>query len=517
MEEGGAAYEMQGEEAQTKELQSQKARIVAQMMPARVPRSTTESPFEDAENVPAPALETAQGSSGSAVATTPTPAAPKVNGFDAAAETLCAAFDVFSQGLLFRDPSDDVDMPDSLHPGSTTVTNMVWAMHSQMARHFNYISSRHQGMVYVRRNHTVVDYPEELKSKVYLLKHFEGYIMGKLYGDYEYTFTDLQRTNHDVLQIILSAQGLAIAHIDKNYVLTRWTLSQVMAQALLPPSSDAEQAKFTQRLLDKLRYCKEVLLSIRNASASASSGGGSENGGGHCTARIHSIAKMYDLIGPSDLHDPRYHYIHPIPHTFFLSLTSLSLSGIGAAIHTFLVRCGGDSESPLPSLSYRSSINMGDVSNQVLDSFEAHQKYRYFRILVIGRANAGKTTLLKRVCNTTEEPCIYDEKSNSLVSFLLSHSRSSLITQWKFSWNRLRSAASTTSIAHSPFASNPQFIFHDSPGFETGDERQLKKVQSFIEERARATEVDDQASRHLVLLYTEYIEIPPGSRKEVLR
>jgi len=28
----------------------------------------------------------------------------------------------------------------------------------------------------------------------------------------------------------------------------------------------------------------------------------------------------------------------------------------------------------------------------------------HFRILVMGRANAGKTTLLKRVCNTTEDP-----------------------------------------------------------------------------------------------------------------
>ncbi|KAH8978342.1 kinase-like domain-containing protein [Lactarius akahatsu] len=341
-EEGGAGYEMQGEEARTKELQSQKARIVAQMVPAQVPRSTTESPFEDAENVPAPVLETAQGERrvrvrtkeaqavlGGAVATTPTPAAPKVNGFDAAAETLCAAFDAFSQGLLFRDPSDDVDMPEervfiaswvdycnkygmgyALTDGSVGVhfndsTTLVLAADKQ---HFDYISSRRQGTVYVRKNYTVADYPEELKSKVYLLKHFEGYIMGKLYGDYEYTFSDLQRTkcmhfvqkylrmkhvivfklSHDVLQfnfydhskIILSAQGLAIAHIDKNYVLTRWTLSQVMAQALVPPSSDAEQAKFAQRLLDKLRYCKEVLLSIRNASASAGSGGSSENGGG---------------------------------------------------------------------------------------------------------------------------------------------------------------------------------------------------------------------------------------------
>ncbi|KAH9053330.1 hypothetical protein EDB87DRAFT_1651758 [Lactarius vividus] len=95
---------------------------------------------------------------------------------------------------------------------------------------------------------------------------------------------------------------------------------------------------------------------------------------------------------------------------------------------------------------------MGDVSSQVSASFEAREKYRYFRILVIGRANAGKTTLLKRVCNTTEEPCIYDEKSNSL--------RGIHDIDRPFA-----------------FASNPH---------------QLKKVQSFIEKRAKSTKVDDQ-------------------------
>ena len=44
-----------------------------------------------------------------------------------------------------------------------------------------------------------------------------------------------------------------------------------------------------------------------------------------------------------------------------------------------------------------------------LDPYDFRAKYNYFRILVIGRANAGKTTLLQRVCNTTEDPCIYDE------------------------------------------------------------------------------------------------------------
>jgi hypothetical protein len=52
------------------------------------------------------------------------------------------------------------------------------------------------------------------------------------------------------------------------------------------------------------------------------------------------------------------------------------------------------------------------------EAAELRAKYTHFRILVIGRANAGKTTLLKRVCNTTEEPSIYDEDEN-LVSYPL--------------------------------------------------------------------------------------------------
>jgi GTPase SAR1 family protein len=32
-----------------------------------------------------------------------------------------------------------------------------------------------------------------------------------------------------------------------------------------------------------------------------------------------------------------------------------------------------------------------------------------FRVLVIGRANAGKTSILQRVCDTTESPMIYRE------------------------------------------------------------------------------------------------------------
>jgi GTPase SAR1 family protein len=30
-----------------------------------------------------------------------------------------------------------------------------------------------------------------------------------------------------------------------------------------------------------------------------------------------------------------------------------------------------------------------------------------FRVLIIGRANAGKTSILQRVCDTTESPEVY--------------------------------------------------------------------------------------------------------------
>ena len=41
-------------------------------------------------------------------------------------------------------------------------------------------------------------------------------------------------------------------------------------------------------------------------------------------------------------------------------------------------------------------------------------KFQQFRILVIGRANAGKTTILRKVCNTTGDPTIFDPEGNKV-------------------------------------------------------------------------------------------------------
>ena len=142
-----------------------------------------------------------------------------------------------------------------------------------------------------------------------------------------------------------------------------------------------------------------------------------------------------------------------------------------------------------------------------LDPYKLRKKYTCFRILVIGRANAGKTTLLQRVCNTTEDPCIYDDNKN-LVSiqrlddeFCFQH--------FQLAWTYLSGTPLTIDIYYCiwpnsyqrgihdinrPFAfkSNPGFIFHDSPGFETGDKKQLQEVLSFMKKKAKATDTGDQ-------------------------
>ena len=42
------------------------------------------------------------------------------------------------------------------------------------------------------------------------------------------------------------------------------------------------------------------------------------------------------------------------------------------------------------------------------------------------------------------------------------------------------------------FETNPGFIFHDSRGFEAGGDRELKLVQEFIAQRAKAKDVKEQ-------------------------
>jgi len=48
------------------------------------------------------------------------------------------------------------------------------------------------------------------------------------------------------------------------------------------------------------------------------------------------------------------------------------------------------------------------------NAIEIRAKCRHFRVLIIGRANAGKTTILKKVCQTTDNPRIYDPRGTEV-------------------------------------------------------------------------------------------------------
>ncbi|KAH7344487.1 kinase-like domain-containing protein [Rhizoctonia solani] len=251
----------------------------------------------------------------------------RVNTFDAVELTLAAAFEGKDAGRVWRNPSLDtglsrpkvfivswVDycnkygMGYALADGSVGVhfndsTSIVLAPNKI---HLDYISSRRNGSIYVRKNYTMRDHPEDLKSKVYLLRHFEKYMMDRLYGDPEYAFEDVDRTkgmdfvqkylrmkhvivfkmSHEILQfnfydhskVILASQGHSITHIDKHYNITHYTLSGVMERVVAGQWADAAEKKFYDRLLSKLKYSRDVLQSIRRSTTNSAGGTGGGNG-----------------------------------------------------------------------------------------------------------------------------------------------------------------------------------------------------------------------------------------------
>ncbi|KAG1893482.1 uncharacterized protein F5891DRAFT_962890 [Suillus fuscotomentosus] len=100
-----------------------------------------------------------------------------------------------------------------------------------------------------------------------------------------------------------------------------------------------------------------------------------------------------------------------------------------------------------------------------------------FRILIIGRANAGKTTILQRVCNTRENPEIYDSNGEEIDPAVLMASRERGVHHIE---NEM------------VFASNPGFVFHDSRGFEAGGQSEFKKVKDFIASRSKKSRLSDR-------------------------
>ncbi|KAN0138699.1 hypothetical protein V8E53_003687 [Lactarius tabidus] len=89
-----------------------------------------------------------------------------------------------------------------------------------------------------------------------------------------------------------------------------------------------------------------------------------------------------------------------------------------------------------------------------------------FRVLIIGRANAGKTAILQRVCETTESPIIYRGKEKVKLDPSMERGEHSIDDELVFS--------------------NYQgYVFHDSRGVESGGTEELGILQDFIRRKCR--------------------------------
>ncbi|KAF8139415.1 hypothetical protein K438DRAFT_1637665 [Mycena galopus ATCC 62051] len=118
---------------------------------------------------------------------------------------------------------------------------------------------------------------------------------------------------------------------------------------------------------------------------------------------------------------------------------------------------------------------MDGVGQNIERAIDLRKKCGHFRILIIGRANAGKTTILKKVCDSTKDPKIFSPTGKKVSSSCAEKQRGEHDID-----NQLI------------FKSNPQFIFHDSRGFESGSVNETEKVKAFIEKRAATRDLSEQ-------------------------
>jgi hypothetical protein len=134
-----------------------------------------------------------------------------------------------------------------------------------------------------------------------------------------------------------------------------------------------------------------------------------------------------------------------------------------------------------------------------------------FRVLVLGRANAGKTSILQRVCETTESPTIYRRGKEvgspwSSPNFCLSASlispptSSNLNRRWMLVIIILLFVCPLTSCQRGEhtiddelvFSNHTGYVFHDSRGIECGSTEELETLKEFIRRKCGEQRLRDK-------------------------
>ncbi|KIJ98462.1 hypothetical protein K443DRAFT_103848 [Laccaria amethystina LaAM-08-1] len=127
------------------------------------------------------------------------------------------------------------------------------------------------------------------------------------------------------------------------------------------------------------------------------------------------------------------------------------------------------------SLSNTELQGAGDIERQRMRAQNIRRRTQ-FRVLIIGRANAGKTTILQRVCNTTEQPKIFNQMGHEID-----------LSELNPTAQRGEHDIENEMI----FESNKAFVFHDSRGFEAGRTSELDKVKGFLQKLSSNSNLRD--------------------------
>ncbi|EIW77745.1 hypothetical protein CONPUDRAFT_61870 [Coniophora puteana RWD-64-598 SS2] len=107
-----------------------------------------------------------------------------------------------------------------------------------------------------------------------------------------------------------------------------------------------------------------------------------------------------------------------------------------------------------------------------------------FRVLIIGRANAGKTTILQKVCNVdpNTDPIVHDAHGRKVSPPTGNDTDGSLHYCQRGQHD----------IKYQIMYPGSHFIFHDSRGIEAGSADELRIIRDFLRERESQTLLENQ-------------------------